>query len=714
MTWSNADTPANYASRLAPLLVILASLLVYSNAVRTAFVLDDVYWIESGMKDYTIERLLHEASHNRRWLTRVTLACNYFSDRVLGGTGFRPEGYKVVNILIHASAALTLFALARRVIDRTHFSDRVRREAPWIAMAIAMLWAVHPLQTQAVTYVIQRSESLMALFFLLSLYAYVKGYDSGHGTRQRLVWYSASIASALAGAWCKEVMVVLPVVAFFFDCALLGGSPIVALHRRGWVLALIAVAVASPFLFAGTRDLHGDAVAATGATVTAGFDIPHLAPWQYLLAQSTAITHYLNLSLWPRTLVLDYTGWPIPQSLGAVVGPMAFVSMLGVAVLWAWLRKPWVGFLGAFFFTVLAPTSSVFPIVDIVMEHRLYLPLAALSALGVALACGIAFRVGDGTPMGRLRVSRRFLIASVLLALVTIALGARTLARNRDYRTALTMYAVNAEATPNNPRAWRNLASEFVYQHRVIDAIPALERCVALTPFDAEAQRALGAAYLEAGRPREALPKLRGVLNMLEQDLDKGRVPIDMYLARAPLLHFLIGRCFEAVGTPTEAEREYRESLRLFRGDAEVHIALGRVLESQQRYDEAIEAYRPVIEGAQVPIDVLRRVVWLIATGDLRQRDIALMERFAAGLRVQAMRTGDVALLDTVAAADARAGRYESAIQLATHALTMAKALDNKALAGAIEERLTTYRSSRAWTRPTASSQPSDDAPSRP
>lgn len=514
---------------LTPLVVLLASLAVYVNAIDTAFVLDDAYWIQTGLKDCSLDTLIREASQNRRWLTRATFAANYFADRAAGGTGLRPQGYKLVNVLIHAGAALALFDLCRRLIDRPVFADRVRRAATWLATAIAVLWAVHPLQTQAVTYVIQRHESMMTMFFLLSLGAYVRAADLQSSFSQGnaaklgdvLGWIGLAITFAAAGAWCKESIIVLPVVALVMDRSLLSGSFLETLRRRGWALAMLSFAVVWPMIVMGTRDLLPAGAAASGTAASAGFYVPDRSPSAYLLAQPAVILHYLKLTVWPRDLAIDYTGWRVPESLEEAIGPAAIILMLITATLWALFRKHWLGFIGAWFFLALAPASSFFPLADVAMEHRMYLPLAALSALAVGALAATALREGDAASGENQSAGYRspaVAVAGVVFAVAVAVLGARTLIRNEDYATAATLYRSNTQVTPDNLRAWRNLASELLRENKPAETVPVLERAVELSPFDPELKQALGVAYLRANRPREAIAPLRQALALIDEE----------------------------------------------------------------------------------------------------------------------------------------------------------------------------------------------------
>ena len=239
-----------------------------------------------------------------------------------------------------------------------------------LALAIALLWTVHPLQTGAVTYIIQRTESLVSLFFLLTLYCVIRGTTS---TERARGWNVAAVLSCLLGMGTKEVMATAPLVVLLYDRAFLSGSFRAALAlRRGLYAALAATWGIVIWLLIATG-FHGN---------TTGFGVTGFTASSYLLTQPGVLARYLRLAFWPVGQCLDY-GWPPAQWPGEVVLPgLLIVGLLGLTV-WALVKRPALGFLGATFFLILAPTSSFVPIRDAAFEHRMYLPLAALVTLVV-------------------------------------------------------------------------------------------------------------------------------------------------------------------------------------------------------------------------------------------------------------------------------------------------------------------------------------------
>ena len=239
-----------------------------------------------------------------RPLVNLSLALNY----ALGGTAV--WGYHAVNLLIHILAGLTLFGIVRRTLEMT-VPRESKNEHTVFAFSVALLWTLHPLQTEAVTYVVERAESMMGLFFLLTLYCFIRSaakapsYVPPGGTSEGEkaggdVWSWLSIACCLFGMATKEVMVTAPVIVFLYDRAFLAGSFAAAWRRnRRFYSALASTWILAAVLAVTTGSRGGTAGFGTG-----------ISWWAYIQIQFGAILHYLRLTVWPHPLIFDYgTQW---------------------------------------------------------------------------------------------------------------------------------------------------------------------------------------------------------------------------------------------------------------------------------------------------------------------------------------------------------------------------------------------------------------------
>jgi len=318
---------AAHAVKLLPLLLIAAGLAVYYNSFDGASFFDDHPSIRDNPR---IRRLwpLWEAMSwpvpgaiHGRPVAALSLAINY----ALGG--LRVWGYHAFNVTIHILASLALFGIVRRTLIGTRFRDRVGPDAPWLAMAVALIWLVHPLQTESVDYIVQRTEGLMG-FFLLTLYCVVRGAAS---SRQR-GWYAGAVISCALGMGSKEVMAVAPLTVLLYDRAFLARSFREALRVRAALYAGLAGSWLVPAALVASG-AHGE---------SAGFGLS-VTPWEYARTQAgVMIIHYLRLSFWPRPLVVDYYDWPVARTAAVVVPAGALVIGLLAATLWAARRRPWL------------------------------------------------------------------------------------------------------------------------------------------------------------------------------------------------------------------------------------------------------------------------------------------------------------------------------------------------------------------------------------
>ena len=574
-----ADAAATEASRAtsrleryAPLLIVFAGVVCFHNALRGPFVLDDFTAISNNPTIRTPSDVLSPPAHSPvtgRPLVNLTLALNF----ALGGLDV--TSYHVVNLAIHVLAALVLFGIVRRTLHAPRVSERLRPPANGIATAVALLWVVHPLTTESVDYTIQRTELLMGLFFLLTLYGAIRGFESSRPG----VWYAAALAAFALGLGSKEVIAVAPVVVLAYDWLFWSPSFPAALRRRRFLYAGFAVVLALFAILVGTR-LRG---AFTGLS-------RRMSPWDYALTQTGAIVHYLRLAVWPHPLAADYDGWPIATSLMAVLPYATLLLLLAGLTVWGLVRRRPLAFLGVWFFVILAPTSSFRPLaVEVVAERRMYLPLVAVVVL--AVLAGRALLDGVKAP-------RSVGIAGV--AVLAAILGIVTIQRNRTYQTTLSFWNDIVEKRPDNPRARIWLAKHLREAGRNPEAIQHLTAAVGLQPKNGDAQYGLGVALASQGRTDEAIQHYREALRINPKD--------------APA-HNNLGVALASRGQIVEAVGHYLEAIRLNPGYAGPHYNLALVLAKLGEVPEAISHLEaavgidPHFSAARQALDELRRPV---------------------------------------------------------------------------------------------------------
>ncbi len=534
--------PARWLCLLFGLIIILFGVVAYTPSFEGIFLLDDDRNIVNNL---TIRHIFPIGEHlsTRRPVTSLSLALCYELAKRWTGDGLDVGVYHYFNLAVHLLTALILFGIIRRTLRLPQYHLSYARSAPWIAMAVTLLWTVHPLATQGVTYIIQRSESMMALCYLLTIYFALRGSQSRH----YLAWHVAAILVNAIGMGCKAVMVTAPIAVLLYDWCFLSRSLSKSMRMR-WVLYVGLAAGWAVLLFTGVA--RGVLTPDSAGIATVGFSVREITPMQYLLTQPTVILHYLRLSFWPTPLCLDY-GWTAVQSPLQILVPSVIILGLLVVSVWGLLRRHALGFVGFIFFLILSPTSSFIPIRDVIFEHRMYLPLAAVITFVVLLAdraYGRLFaRLNFGPSLGRPVAAITVFCAAVLLTIGTSL-------RNEMYQSGITIWRDALVTNPANVRAHNHLAHHFSVQDNDYLAEEQWLLALQTDPNNVDALVNLGTLYSERGEYKKALKNLR------------------LAIALRPKL-------------------------------AEAHYNKGNVLRKMDRLDEAIEAYRKAQGADSVLLD---------------------------------------------------------------------------------------------------------------
>lgn len=493
----------------------LAAGAAYANTLAAPFVYDD---LKSITENLTIRQWWPlgpvlvpppGGGLSGRPLANLTFAFNY----ALGGEA--PAGYHAVNLVIHVLAALLLFGVVRRTLLRPGLVKRYGSVALPLAWSAAILWVLHPLQTEAVTYVSQRTELLMGLGYLLTLYAFGRGVDSPSPGK----WLGVAVLACLLGATCKEPIVTAPLLVLLYDRTLVAGT-FRAAWRARWrfYLGLAGSWVLLAWLM---RDLGV-------RQVGFGLGVP---AWSYALTECRAVVHYLGLAVWPHPLIFDYGAGLLPFS-AATMACLLLLGLLAAAVARAVGRGSALGLAGAWIFLTLAPASSFVPVIlQPVAEHRMYLPLAGVVVLVVL---GLHAMIG------------RWTVAAVVV--LAAGLGLLTVQRNATYRTELALWSDTVAQRPGNPRAQTNLGSALARAGRPGEAREHLAEAVRLEPGNAAARYNLANVLLELDRPAEALAHCEAAVRLMPD---------------SPEAHCVLGGALMLLDRLDAAQAQFETALRL-------------------------------------------------------------------------------------------------------------------------------------------------------
>jgi tetratricopeptide (TPR) repeat protein len=370
-----------------------------------------------------------------------------------------------------------------------------------------------------------------------------------------------AIASLILGYASKEMMASAPGAVILFDRIFLAQSWRELIRRR-WLFYIFFLATWAAF-----TGWHLDrAIESSGGI---GFGMEAVTPTKYALTQAGVILYYLQISVWPRGLAIDYQSWPWCETLTDAMPEAGIVAglLLGTTVLLLW--RPAVGFVCAWFFITLSPTSSILPIVDAVFEHRMYLSLATVAILVVFL--------GDWL----LRLVRVGWARPIALAVIAIALGTLTYLRNEEYRSRDVVWRVAVERMPDSVRARSNLAQGLLTNQKPDEVVPVLYRALELSPYDSTALQNMAAAYEQIGHFGGAAECYARLRDAYPSEWKYWR----MY--GASLL--LLGRWEEAEQTYLRAGEMNPEATEPHYGRAAALLAMGRAVSADLEIQTANE-----------------------------------------------------------------------------------------------------------------------------
>jgi len=401
-----------------------------------------------------------------RPIIEFSLAVNYAI------SGLQPWSYRLLNILLHLAVAGALFEFFRSALSACGW---VRDQAVTISGIVVGLWFLHPLQTESVTYIVQRAEALVSLFYILTLLAALRAFAAETGSSTAIYWQKFAVGACALGMATKETMVTAPVAVLLSDLILQRSSLSAVLARWRFYLALAAtwlVLAVLMFLFPRSQSVS--------------FHLANIGPLQYFLIQSQAIITYLRLVFWPSGQSLDY--WCTPPSLIQAAPYLALLTALFALAVVGAIRRAWWGWSLLLFFLVLAPTSTVVPIITSPMaEHRMYLPSAF-----------ILMTTFGGIWIGLNQLGLRKFVWPLAIS-CALALSVTTFERNLLYRSDIAMWTDVVGKHPENPRARLNLGTSRFRAGQLPEAKEEFHQALRLLPDFPEAQYNLGTALGKQG-----------------------------------------------------------------------------------------------------------------------------------------------------------------------------------------------------------------------
>lgn len=548
------DARFNYEGLLI-VLVAVAVFFIYAKTLTGGFIFDDRH----NIKDNPHIRLTHitpkslydtvrEGPSSRRPVAMISFALNYYFH------GYKVVGYHLVNLMIHITTGLLLYLLITMTWQTPAMHPRDNRYS-WVAFFTAIIWLVHPIQTQSVSYVVQRMNSMATMFYVLSMVLYVKARFA-EAKPEKAAWFSAAAVSGILALGSKETAATLPVFIFLYEWYFFQDL------RRDWIkkripilAGIMILLIIIALIFLGRHPLE---------KVLSGYATHHLTMAQRGLSQFRVVIFYISLLLWPHPsrLNLDHDFQPSFSALDPVTTVPAMAAIIGILVLALFLAKKQrlISFCILWYFGNLVIESSIIGL-ELVFEHRNYMP----SMFVVLLAVFLSFRY----------IKPGWLTPLMLLAVAAV-FATWTYQRNEVWRSPVLIWKDSAQKSPHNPRSLNNLGVALADHGHYPEAVQYYHKALQIYPNYAEAHANLGYAIARQGQLDEAIIHFKTALQLDPQFHEA---------------HTNLGIVYALQGRHRDALRHFKAAITIKPDFANAHNNLGVSLKHQGRLEEAIEHF---------------------------------------------------------------------------------------------------------------------------
>jgi protein O-mannosyl-transferase len=570
------------------LIILILGILIYSNTFNIPFAFDDITSISNNSIIKDVRHIIDQQNiYNNRLVGYLTFALNYEMHEL------NVAGYHIFNLLIHLLNALLVYWLMMLTFKTPYASFYLRNNVlrtsdpyRWIPLFTALLFVSHPIQTQAVTYIVQRFASLTTLFYLVSMVTYIKARCSDPLKKVRYAFFAASIISAVLAMRTKEIAFTLPVMVFLYEFIFFQANIKKRMLYLFLLLPLLLTMLIIPVSMMLTKNGSAGVRGIDELTMMAGS--VDVSRWDYLNTQFRVIVTYISLLFFPINQNLDYD-YPIYRTFFT---PPVFLSFFvlwgvfcsGIYLLYRsyksgqencfWYRL--IAFGIFWFFVTLSVESSFIPIMDVIFEHRLYLPSVGFF---IAIMSGIVFiYVGSAN---KAKVIAKVFIP--LMILIVISLSMTAYARNMVWSDEVTLWEDVVKKSPDKIRPHYNLGTAYQEQGRLDEAVKEYQTAINLQPDLVEPHYNLGLVYRTQGRLDEAVSEYQTAVKLRPDHADA---------------HNNLGVVYQKQGRLYDAIKEYRTAINLQPDHAKAHNNLGTAYYDQGHLDDAIKEYQIAINLA--------------------------------------------------------------------------------------------------------------------
>lgn len=666
MTELGRASEGSVSKRLAlgalPMLAIaIVTWACYAHTLDGEFIFDDFQNIVENpnvhMTEFNADSVRNSLSGSPtpRPVANLSFALNHYFG------GLEVAGYHAVNTIIHMLAGFAVYLLARRLFPLLIKRELTQAEITMMSLGVALVFVAHPIQTQSVTYIVQRMTSLCALFYIAGLLCYIYGREADNAQiKSRVAWWIGAFACWLLALGTKQFAVTLPAAILLYEWIARG-------HKLKFEKNTIIAMTACLLLVVGVILVFKSGLFFEGGTLhkllVKGYDRREFDMTERVLTQSRVVMHYISLSVWPapsrHVLIYDYpTSTSLVSPITTLLSMFCIAGMFLVALL-ASRKAPLVAFGILWFLLHLAVESTIIPL-EMVYEHRMYLPIIGLAMLFVAAVFWvIPKRAG----------------AIGTLAVVTVALSLATYQRNDTWRSHLGLMEDNAAKHPE-PRVFYNMAVIHRDAGRYTEAIDALQSTVEAEPRHQQAMVMAGALLRLTNRYQDSMHAYTAAI-AVEPGAHSlfSKYHWEAYTGRGSLLN--------AIGQYSLASQDYTAALDLVlpegvadeqRSIRDSEALAGRALSYMNlgQDTEAVADLNRAVELNPAQFQALNNLAWLLATSpDASIRDGSRAVDLARRA-CELSNWTEISAISTYAASLAEAGDFDQAVEWQRRCIEMA------------------------------------------
>ena len=452
----------NLWAGIFPLVIFCClTFIIYSNTLNVPFVFDDRINISDNppirINELTVSNLLDAAFKSpvpNRPLANLSLALNYYIHK------YELPGYHIVNIVIHSFIAIILYFFSLLTF-RTPAIDSTIKRPGIIAFGAALIWLSHPLQTQSVTYVVQRMNSMATMFYLLSMLFYVSARFS-LSMKKKIALFTGCALSGMAGFWSKEIVITLPLFLLVYEFFFFQDLDKNWLRSKSFIFPAIIIVLIGFIMIGDNID-----------SIVLGYNDRQFSLEQRLLTEPRVLIFHISQLFFPAPFRLNlFHDFPVSTSIIQPLNTLfSIAAMAGLVGLAGWLapRRRLLSFGIFWYLGNLFLESSVIPL-EIIFEHRNYLPTTFLC---------LAFSLMLYKALTLIRLKP---LAPIILYLLIMTLSYGTYDRNRDWRNEEALLIDCLGKAPNVARTQASMGYVLMWQWRLDEATRRFQIALRLNP----------------------------------------------------------------------------------------------------------------------------------------------------------------------------------------------------------------------------------------